>query len=100
MNHLHFPSWFYVLDVLYMHTSLFIGVNLSERVSFTDVYKDLKCKNLIRSYAYIHKSIKFLEENNYLYIEKKGRYSRIELTKRGIRLGESVHYVIYELRNK
>lgn len=100
MKGLYFPTWFYVLDCLYINTNDVVGITLSSNFDVTMVYKYITEKKQVFTYSYTFQVIKFLRVNEYVKTTKKGRRTLIELTNKGKRLSERVHYIIEELEYK
>lgn len=94
------PKLYYVVDYLYNNNDLISRLKNGGLLNQTEIYKYLLSKHQILSYNHVIKIINFLERNNYVKRVKEGSYTLVELTKNGSKLGEHIHYLLYELEYK
>ena len=96
----NFPIYFYIIDCIYEKSDLLFNINYNKPLTIQDIRKFTNERKKHLNYAYAYKNIKWLIDNNYLIAEKKGRCVYINLSKNGVRLAESIHFLIHELEYK
>jgi predicted transcriptional regulator len=77
-----------------------MGLTYTDSFDITQIYKYITEKKQVYTYSYTFQVIKYLKLNDYVKTRKNGRRTFIELTNKGKRLSERIHYIIEELQYK